>query len=138
MDALALLARLAAQEVERERQALAAIDAQLDEQRRRLEQERASIGRERAAASDLTGARALATWLVASGRRVQLAEKELADLERARTAQLGRLVEQRLELRRMELLQGRQRERRQAAEQAREQRMIDEFALIRAARRPAE
>jgi flagellar export protein FliJ len=69
---------------------------------------------------------------------VQLAEKELADLERARTAQLGRLVEQRLELRRMELLQGRQRERRQAAEQAREQRMIDEFALIRAARRPAE
>jgi flagellar export protein FliJ len=138
MDALALLARLAAQEVERERQALAAIDAQLDEQRRSLEQERASIGRERAAASDLTGARALATWLVASRRRVQLAESELADLERARTAQLGRLVEQRLDLKRMELLEGRQQERRQAAEQAREQRMIDELALIRAARRPAE
>jgi flagellar biosynthesis chaperone FliJ len=135
MDHLAVLARLAGQAVERARQALAALDAQLVERRAALTQAQGEIEREAAAASGLDGARLLATWLVARRRQLARAESEIAHLEDARAAQLARLVERRLELKRLELLQARQQERAAAAARAREQRESDELASIRAARR---
>ena len=124
MDALALLARLAGQEVERARRDLAAIDAHIE----RRQQE---IAREQSA-------RQLAIWLAASRQRRALAERELERLEGERAAQLARLGEHRLELKRLELLRARRQERRQTEERRREQRADDEQALLRAARQGAE
>jgi flagellar biosynthesis chaperone FliJ len=135
MDHLAVLARLAGQAVERAREALAAVDAQLVERRAQIAQAQCEIEREAAAASGLDGARLLATWLVARRRQLARAEGEIVHLEDARAAQLARLVERRLELKRLELLQARQRERAAAEARASEQRASDEVASIRAARR---
>jgi len=135
MDSLALLARLAGQEVERARLALAAIDAQIDARRQEIAREHEQVEREAGAASGFEGARQLATWLVASRQRRQLAERALERLEGARSAQLARLGAQRLELKRLELLQARRQERLQADARQREQRAADELASIRAARR---
>ena len=137
MDALALLARLARQEVERARQGLVALDAQIDERQQEVMREQSAVKRESGAASGLEGARQLAAWLAASRQRRRLAERALERLEGERAAQLARLGEHRLELRRLELLQARREERRQAEERQREQRAADEQALLRAARRCA-
>lgn len=138
MDALALLARLAGQEVERARQGLAAIDAQIEQRHLEIAREQRAVEREAGAASGLEGARQLATWLAASRQRRRLAERELERLEGERAAQIARLGEQRLELKRLELLQARRHERRQAEARQREQRADDEFALLRATRQGAE
>ena len=138
MDVLALLARLAGQEVERARQDLAAIDAQIDGRRQEIAREQSAVEREAAAASGLEGARQLATWLAASRQRRRLAERELERLEAARAAQLARLGEQRLELKRLELLQARRQERQRAATRQLEQRAADEQALLRVARQRVE
>ena len=135
MDSLALLARLAGQEVERARLALAAIDAQIDARRQEIAREQEQVEREAGAASGFEGARQLATWLVASRLRRRRAERALERLEGARSAQLARLGAQRLELKRLELLQARRQERLQADARQREQRAADELAAIRAARR---
>ena len=135
MDHLAVLARLAGQAVERARQALAAADAQLDQRRAEIASARGEFEREAAAATGLDGARLLATWLIARRRQLARAAGEIARLEDARAAQLARLVEQRLELKRLELLQARQQRRAAAEAGAREQRESDELASIRAARR---
>jgi len=135
MDSLALLARLAGQEVERARLALAAIDAQIDARRQEIAREHEQVEREAGAASGVEGARQLATWLVASRQRRRLTERALERLEGARSAQLARLGAQRLELKRLELLQARRQERLQADARQREQRAADELAAIRAARR---
>lgn len=138
MDALALLARLAGQEVERGRQGLAAIDARIEERQQEIAREQSAIEREAGAASGLEGARQLAIWLTASRQRRRLAERELERLEGERAAQLARLGRHRLELRRLELLQARRQQRRQAEERQREQRAADELTLLRAARQRAE
>ena len=138
MDALALLARLAGQEVERARRDLAAIDAHIERRQQEIAREQSAIGREAAAASGLEGARQLAIWLAASRQRRALAERELERLEGERAAQLARLGEHRLELKRLELLRARRQERRQTEERRREQRADDEQALLRAARQGAE
>jgi hypothetical protein len=134
MDGLALLARLAGQKVEQERRALGAIDLELDRQLHARAREQALIAREAAAATGLEGARLLATWLAASRQRQELAERELERLEAARATQLARMIEQRLELKRLELLQARRRARRRAEAARLEQRAADELALLRAAR----
>jgi hypothetical protein len=138
MDALVLLARLAGQEVERARVALAAIDARIEARRRGMAGEQSAIEREAGAASGLEGARQLAIWLAANRQRRRLAEQDLERLEGERAAQLARLGEQRLELKRLELLQTRRQQRRQTEERWREQRAADEQALLRAARQSSE
>ena len=138
MDALALLARLAGQEVERARQGLAAIDAQIEQRHLEIAREQSAVERETGAASGLEGGRQLASWLTASRQRRRLAERELERLEGERAAQIARLGEQRLELKRLELLQARRHERRQAEARQREQRADDELALLRATRQGAE
>jgi flagellar export protein FliJ len=135
VDHLAVLVRLAGLEVERERRALAELDATLDQLRHQIALARAEAERERRAATDLAGARLLAAYLAASGRRLRMAATELARLEQARAGQLTRLIEQRLELKRLELLRARDAQRRQVEASRRAQRNIDELALIGAARR---
>jgi flagellar export protein FliJ len=138
VDPLALLARLAGQEVERARRTLAALDAQLDARRQEMAREQTEIARESSAATGLDAARQLATWLVARRQRRRLAERELERLEAARATQLARLGEQRLELKRLERLQARRQERQRAQAHRREQRAADELALLQAARRGAD
>jgi len=135
MDHLAVLVRLAGREVERERRALAELDARIEPLRQQIALARAEAERERRAATDLDSARLLAAYLEASRRRLQNAATELARLEQARARQLARLVEQRLGLKRLELLQARDAERRQAEAARRERRELDELAVIGAARR---
>ena len=135
MDPLAVLVRLAGLEVERERQALAELDATLEPLRDQIAQARAEAERERRAATDLAGARLLAIYLEGSRRRLRSAEAEVARLEQARARQLARLIEHRLERKRLELLQARNVQRRQIEAARREQRNADELAVIAAARR---
>ena len=135
MDHLAVLVRLAGREVERERQALAELDATIEQLRQEIALARAEAERERRAATDLASARLLAAYLEASRRRLRGAGTELARLEEARARQLTRLVEQRLELKRLELLRARDAQRRQVEASRRERRELDELAVIGAARR---
>jgi flagellar export protein FliJ len=135
MDHLAVLLRLAGLEVERERRALAAIDAAIEALRQEIALARAEAERERRAATDLAGARLLAAYLEGCRRRLQIAGTELARLEQARGQQLARLIEQRLERKRLELLRARDAQRRHAAATRREQRDLDELALVGPARR---
>jgi hypothetical protein len=69
--------------------------------------------------------------------RVRAAHAELRHLAAEREAQAARLLERRLELKRLELLIARQRRRREAEARRREQGAADELALLRAARRTA-
>jgi len=137
VDHLAVLVRLAGLEVDRERRALAGIDAQIETLRQRLALAQAAARRERDGALDLAYARLLADYLEAHRRGLRSLQSELAVLERERAQQAARLIEQRLELKRLELLRARQQERRRAAARRREQREIDEIALRAAARRRA-
>jgi flagellar export protein FliJ len=79
----------------------------------------------------------LAAFLEASRERVRAAHAELRHLAAEREAQAARLLERRLELKRLELLIARQRRRREAEARRREQGAADELALLRAARRTA-
>ena len=135
MDHLAILVRLADLEVERERRALAGLDAQIGSLGQRIALAQAEARRERRAALDLAGARLLADYLEAHRRRLRAAETELAGLERARAQQVARLTKQRLERKRLELLQARHEQRRRAETLRREQQEIDEIALRGVARR---
>jgi flagellar export protein FliJ len=136
MEPLAVLARLAGLEVERERRALAALDAQIEALRQQIAQLHAAAERERRGTGDLARARLLGAYLEASWRRLRAAATEQARLEQARTQQVARLIKQRLELKRLELLQARHEQRRRAEASRREQRELDEHALLGAARRP--
>jgi flagellar export protein FliJ len=130
MEPLAVLARLAGLEVERERRALAALDDQLDRLREQIAQALALGLSERRHASDLAGAWALAVYLEAHRQRLLAAEAELAGLEEKRAQQLARLLDSRLELKRLELLQARLQRRRQTEAWRRERRSLDELALL--------
>jgi flagellar biosynthesis chaperone FliJ len=130
MQPLAVLARLAALEVEHERRALAALDEQLDRLRREIEQAMALALSERRHASDLTGARTLALYLEAHRQRLRAAEAERASPEEKRARQLARLLDSRLELKRLELLQARLQRRRRTEALRRERRDLDELALL--------
>jgi flagellar export protein FliJ len=130
-----VLERLAAQEVERERLALAALDAAIAEQQRKVAQEIATLPREQEAAGGLAdGAALYAKWLAGSRRRRQAAEREIERLAQARAEQMRRLIERRLERKRLELLRARARARHEAAARRREQHEADELATLRAAR----
>jgi flagellar export protein FliJ len=135
MDPIAVLVRLAGLAVERERRALAVLDAPIEALRRRIADWHAEAERERRTAVDLASARLLGAYLEASRRRLGAAESELARLEQARAQQAARLLEQRRELKRLELLRQRHEQRRRTEAARREQRAIDELALLGAARR---
>ncbi len=108
MAPLAVLARLAGLEVERERRALAALDDRLERLRRQIAKAEVEAASERRCGLDLAGARALSVYLEAHRQRRQAAEAERADLEEQRARQLARLLAARLELKRIEVLQIRQ------------------------------
>jgi flagellar export protein FliJ len=130
MAPLAVLARLAGLEVERDRRALAALDDQLDRLRRQIAEAEAQDRRERQAVVDLAGARALALYLEAQRQRRRAAEAEISRLEAARAQQLARMLASRLELKRLEVLQARQDRRRRVEAQRRERQSLDELALL--------
>ena len=134
MDRLATLARLAAREVEGERRALGALDRTIGRLHRRLEAWRAEQERELRAGVGLGVGLSLAAFLEASRQRVRGAQAELRHLAAEREAQAARLLERRLELKRLELLIARQRQRREVESRRREQGAADELALLRAAR----
>jgi flagellar export protein FliJ len=136
MQSLPVLARLAALEVERERRALAALDADLHGIGQQIAKLDAELEREIQAAVDLAGARALAVYLEAQRQRRDAAEGEIARLQQARATQLARLLAGRLELKRLEVLQARLDRRRRAEALRLERKNLDELALLtRGARR---
>ena len=130
MEPLAVLARLAGLEVERERRGLVALDDQLEGLRRQIADAQAAAEHERRIALDFAGARLLAAYLEAHRQRLEAAQAELARLEQARGGQLARLMAERLELRRLELLQTRQERRLRAEALRRERKGLDELALL--------
>jgi flagellar export protein FliJ len=130
MAPLAVLARLAGLEVERERRALAALDDRLERLRHEIAAGEDATRRERQVVHDLDGARALAVYLEAERERRQAAETELARLEAARAQQLDRLMAARLELKRLDVLQARLDRRRRAEALRRERKGLDELALL--------
>jgi len=132
---LALLERLAAQEVERERQALAALDETLERRQRDLAGELAAAAQERRAADDLADAALYARWLAGSRQRQERARREVERLEQARAEQTTRLIERRLARKRLEVLRARAEQRHAADMRRREQRQADEVAVMRAAQR---
>jgi flagellar export protein FliJ len=130
MEALAVLARLAGLEIERERRALAALDHDLHRLRRQIDETDAELQRELRTVFDLAGARALALYLEAQLRRRHAAEAECAQLQQAHAAQLGRLLASRLELKRLDLLRARLDRRRRAEALRLERKSLDELALL--------
>jgi flagellar export protein FliJ len=134
MERLATLARLGAQEVERERRALGALDQTIGRLHRRLEAWRAEQERELRAGVSLGAGPSLAAFLEASRERIRAARAELRRLAAEREAQAARLLDRRLELKRLELLIARQRQRREIEARRREQGAADALALLRMAR----
>jgi flagellar export protein FliJ len=130
MQSLPVLARLAALEVERERLALAALDADLQGLRQQIAELDADLEREIQAAVDLAGVRALAVYLEAQRQRRDAAETEMTRLQQTRAAQLARLLAGRLELKRLEVLQARLDRRRRAEAVRLERKRLDELAML--------
>jgi flagellar export protein FliJ len=139
VDALAVLARLARQHFDAERQALAQTEQAADLTRMRLIDLRETAERERCAARALTDGHA---WLMTYLRHVQGQAKELAAelcrLESQREAQVARLAERHAELKRLEILIERRAERARAERLRREQQAIDELVLLCPGYAPAE
>lgn len=134
MQALAVLARLARQQIDRERQALGALDTAMADTHAEIGRLRQSVADERQAAIPGVGDAFLAAYITASRKRERSLLTRLAALEQARLGQVERLLEQRLGLKRLELLTGRRAERRQAALQRADQRALEDLIQARRGR----
>jgi flagellar export protein FliJ len=132
VDPLAVLARLARQALDAERQALAETDQATDVTRAMLADLRQSAEGERRAARGLVDGNArLVTYLRRVRGQERELEAELCRLENQREAQTARLAERHAELKRLEILLERRAERARAERLRREQKAIDELVLLR-------
>jgi flagellar export protein FliJ len=132
VDPLAVLARLARQALDAERQALAETDQATDVTRAMLADLRQSAEGERRAARGLVDGNArLVTYLRRVRGQERELEAELCRLENQREAQTARLAERHAELKRLEILVERRAERARAERLRREQKAIDELVLLR-------
>lgn len=132
MDPLDILVRLAEQEVERARRALAEFDQRIAQLTDRIECERAGLER---ALGDPAPGPLLAAFVEASRERIRKDREQLADLEIGRRQKAARLLDHRIELKRLELLRDRRRVQEQIEAERREQKEVDEQAVLQAARR---
>jgi flagellar export protein FliJ len=131
VDALAVLACLARQELDAQRQALAQTDQAADLTRARLIDLRETAEREWHAAHALTDGNAwLMTYLHRLQGQAKELEAELCRLENQREAQAARLAERHAELKRLEILVERRAERARTESLRREQKAIDELVLL--------
>ncbi len=131
MEALATLARLARQQIDRERQALSAVDAAMAELHAEIERLRQSVADERQATIGGVGDAFLAPYIAASRTRENSLLARLAELEQARVVQIERLLEQRLGLKRLERLSVRRAERQNAAQQRASRQALEDLIQTR-------
>jgi flagellar export protein FliJ len=137
VDALAALLRLARQERDAARHALAAVDQASAAVRDQLAGLHAAAERERAAPCELAdGNSRLVAYLRRLAGRARELQAELDRLERRREAVAARLAERHLELRRLQILVERRAERARVERRGREQKALDELVATRR-RRPA-
>lgn len=136
MASLDVLARLAQQAVDRERQALMQINKVMAEVEKQIEILGAQAEAEATKGADFMGAGAtLSAFLQVSRMRVHAARGELAKLRADHANQLDKLKQQRIELKRYELLAERRAKREADALATKEQKVIDELVTIKAGRR---
>jgi flagellar export protein FliJ len=132
VDALAVLARLARQALDEERQRLLGTDeaiAAVCDQRAGL-REAAELER-RAAGGFTDGNARIVTYLRRVAARAQRLQAELRRLEHQRAAEAARLAERHVELKRLEILVERRAERARAERIRREQQTTDELVVLR-------
>lgn len=140
MGSFDVLARLAKQAVDQERQVLQRINGAIIDVEQRIEDLGAKTRAEAAKGTDfMTVGATLPAFIQANKLRVQAAVDHLQKLQLAHADQLQKLQQRRIELKRYELLIER-RQKRLAEDLARkEQKTIDDLVLIKAGRRrPAE
>ncbi len=135
MASLDLLARLAKQEVDRERQALHKLSTEIAETEQRIADLAGVMASEAAKPLDfMTTGATLVAFVEASKQRIEASKAHLSDLLLRRQTQLARLQEKRLELKRYETLAERRAQQAKAAAAAKEQKAIDELVAIKAGR----
>lgn len=134
MEALDVLARLTRQQIDRERQALGAVDAAMAHVQAEIERLRQSVADERQAAILGIGDAFLAAYVAASRTRERSLLTRLAALEQARVDQLERLLERRLGLKRLELLAARRAEQRRSALRRSDQQALEDLIQARRGR----
>ena len=129
MEALPTLIKLNQRQLDEGRKHLADLERTRDALHAHLQDLDAEIAIERAAAGGPDGARTFMAWLeVARGRRDTL-NRSIVELEEAIVAQQDAVAEAFQALKRVQLLDERQRARARAAEDRRQQAELDEMAL---------
>ncbi|MEM7042047.1 MAG: flagellar FliJ family protein [Pseudomonadota bacterium] len=131
MKSLRVLERLAEQAVDRERQALLAIDGKIAEVEGQILALRQAIGREAAARLDfMTSGATLSAYIEASTKRLEQLNGVLEQLRDARQAQLERVLAERIEQKRYERLAERRASQAVLEAAAKDQKAIDELVTI--------
>ncbi len=137
MSSLDVLARLAKQAVDQERQALQRINGAMAEHEQRIEDLRASTATEAACGLDfMTTGATLPAYLRANKLRIEAVAAQLRNLRAAHAVQLQKLQDKRVELKRYELLIERREQRLAEDLAAKEQKAIDELVTAKAGRTP--
>jgi len=132
-----VLARLAKQAVDEERQKLHRINVAILETEKRIDELRAKARTEAGNGQDfMTIGATLPAYLQANKLRVQQAAHHLRQLEAAHADQLQKLQQQRIEWKRSEKLAERQRKRIADEIEAKERKEISELVTIKAGREP--
>ena len=135
MGSLDVLARLAKQDVDRERQTLHKLNTEIAETEQLIADLTNVMASETAKPLDfMTTGATLVAYIQASRQRIEASKVRLSDLLLRQQAQLAKLQEKRLELKRYEILTERRAQDVKAAAAAREQKAIDELVAIKAGR----
>ena len=135
MGSLDLVARLAKQDLDRQRQALHKLNTEIVEAEQRIADLTAAMASEAARPLDfMTTGATLAAYIQASRQRIETSRAHLSDLLTRQKAQLAELQKKRLELKRYETLAERRTRQARAAAVAKEQKVIDELVAIKAGR----
>lgn len=136
MGSFDVLVRLAKQAVDQERRALQQINVVIAEVEQQILDLDAMRATEAANGSDfMTTGATLPAYIRANKQRVQAAVKQGQALQAQHAVQLQKLQQQRIELKRYELLAERRAKRAAAEAAAKEQKVIDELVTIKAGRR---
>ena len=127
-----MLQRLAKQAVDRERQALLTIGAEIAEVEARIANRRRAIEREAAAPLDfMTSGATLPAFLAAAKTEIETLRARLVELQQTYDAQLERVRQERTEQKRYQTLAERRAKRDAQALAAKEQKAIDELVIMR-------
>jgi len=126
------MVRLAKQAVDRERQELQAINAAISKVEQQID-ELAVMARSEAdkGADFMTVGTTLSAYLRANKLRTQAATGQLRDLQNAKIEQLRKLQQQRVELKRYELIAERRMKQEAKSLAAKEQRAVDDLLMTR-------